>query len=847
MVVMSHTGKDKVMVSFLQERTQRNLGPQIPSDSILLRLLGMVILLMEGLLVFVCAVLFIMILKLEKKILQRRVSAVTSCVTQNWVTKFRSQVFDQGMDPFLARLTIPAANTSQSRCTPHNGLSLLNRPSLDTPSSLQGSPVPPPPSLFSCNCSCDIGSNFEAFATVMSRLHQHLLDADVEINYTEYLDLMKLEVDQQLNRLKEDMMLLKSHNFVHDSDADVSCPAICRHGKPIVEIDEGFNDLKLLLIVVFRQIKDMLSLFNASIHDLQWEHDLQLEVTGIMIGDCIRTLEDELERRFFEQSSIVNNLRENRKETVVQCGAIRQELMSISDMLLPSEDESHSPHSKHENLGNRSNRWKYNLLRKKTGEEHSASSSVETKKSATQRSVSPREVISEKSDFRHLRGSTGEEIINYFRSEISKLKRLHELYLQDKTEELFKFKREKASLDLKHDLEFEHLRKKVPDIISRVDTIISSTIKAPTVCSTSEALEENCRLNNKIDSLYLENQHLSGLLAEKMNDIKGLSCQISDARREISLRLSLEEQIMRQVDTIKGDYDDLYVESTIRDEVYRTVTRNFVDDCRTSMEDASRNSQAEVSSLEAKLSEREKALCLANEENQKLTEKLLLLEKEHFIENDHENPELTKQESDEMTLRDIEMEPHVSARSYESCEQSMEDKELVKPSPTIEIASTTLQEVETKKLEYNGFLGKNEHIIQLDFIMVSIMDLSKEFVEIEHKISGDIEGNERRSDDLRDQCNHVVQQAIVLTKKGLSYKQMLDRTRSELRKAEAEVDILENKVTALLSIAQKIYATLEHYSPVFQQYPGLLGAFLKTCKLVAGLRNKQRDDLQDTT
>ncbi|EMS48419.1 hypothetical protein TRIUR3_34850 [Triticum urartu] len=756
-------------------------------------------------------------------------------------------VFDQGMDPFLARLTIPAANTSQSRCTPHNGLSLLNRPSLDTPSSLEGSPVPPPPSLFSCNCSCDIGSNFEAFATVMSRLHQHLLDADVEINYTDYLDLMKLEVDQQLNRLKEDMMLLRSQNFVHDSDADVSCPVICHHGKPIVEIDEVFNDLKLLLILVFRQIKDMLSLFNASIHDLQWEHDLQLEVTGIMIGDCIRTLEDELERRFFEQSSIVNNLRENRKETVVQCGAIRQELMSISDMLLPSEDESHSPRSKHENLGNRSNRWKYNLLRKKTGEEHSASSSVETKKSATQRSVSPREVISEKSDFRHLKGSTGEEIINYFRSEISKLKRLHELYLQDKTEELFKFKREKASLDLKHDLEFEHLRKKVPDIISRVDTIIASTIKAPTVCSTSEALEENCRLDNKIDSLYLENQHLRGLLAEKMNDIKELSCQISDARREISLRLSLEEQIMRQVGIIKGDYEDLYVESTIRDEVYRTVTRNFVDDCRTSMEDASRNSQAEVSSLEAKLSEREKALRLANEENQKLTEKLLLLEKEHFIENNHENPELTKQESDEMILRDIEMEPHVSARSYESCEQSMEDKELVKLSQTTEIASTTLHEVETKKLEYNGFLGKNEHIIQLDFIMVSIMDLSKEFVEIEHKISGDIKGNEKRSDDLRDQCNHVVQQAIVLTKKGLSYKQMLDRRRSELRKAEAEVDILENKVTALLSIAQKIYVTLEHYSPVFQQYPGLLGAFLKTCKLVAGLRNKQKDDLQDTT
>uniref|UniRef100_A0ACD5UNV1 Uncharacterized protein n=2 Tax=Avena sativa TaxID=4498 RepID=A0ACD5UNV1_AVESA len=767
-------------------------------------------------------------------------------------------VFDEGMDPFLCRLTIPDT-TSQSRCTAQNGLSLLSWPSLDTqlssgelnkgPNKFEDSTVPLPSLLLSCNCSCDIGSNFEVFATVMSRLHQHLLDANVEINYTEYLDLMKLEVDQQLNKLKEDTMLLKSYNLVHGSDAHVSCPMVCRHGK-VIQIDEGFSDLKLLLIVVFRQIKEILSMFDASIHDLRWEHELQLEVTGILIGDCIRDLEDELERKFYEQSSIVNNLRRNWNETVLQCGAIREELISISDMLLPSEDESHYSHREHEHkhVDNRSNRCKYNLSRKKTGEEHSTSSSLERKNSATQRSISPREIISEKSDFRHLKGMAREEIINYFRYEISKLKRLHELYLQDKTEELFKFKREKASLDLKHDVEFEPLRKKVPDIISKVDQIILNTIKVPTVYSTSGALEENSRLNNKVDSLYQENQHLSGLLAEKMKDIKELSCQISDASRKISLQLSLEEQLMRQVGSFKEDYEDLYIESTIRDEVYQTVTRNFVEDCRTRMENASRNSQAEVSSLEAKLSEKEEALCLANEENQKLREKLLLLEKEHFIQNNQELPELTKEESEEMVLRDIEMEPHVSPRrSYEGSEQNMEDKELIKLSQTLEIASTALQEVETKKLDYSGFLGKNEHIMQLDFIMISIMDLSKEFVEIEHKMSGDTKGNQKRPDNLSDQCNHVVQRAIVLTKKGLSYKQMLNTRRSELRKAEAEVDILENKVTALLNLVQKIYVTLEHYSPVFQQYPGLLDAFLKTCKLVADLRSKQKDDLQDTT
>jgi hypothetical protein len=52
----------------------------------------MVILLMERQQAYVFVVLFIMILKLERKTPQREVSAVTSCVAQNQGTKFRSQV-----------------------------------------------------------------------------------------------------------------------------------------------------------------------------------------------------------------------------------------------------------------------------------------------------------------------------------------------------------------------------------------------------------------------------------------------------------------------------------------------------------------------------------------------------------------------------------------------------------------------------------------------------------------------------------------------------------------------------------------------------------------------------------
>jgi len=76
---------------------------------------------------------------------------------------------------------------------------------------------------------------------------------------------------------------------------------------------------------------------------------------------------------------------------------------------------------------------------------------------------------------------------------------------------------------------------------------------------------------------------------------------------------------------------------------------------------------------------------------------------------------------------------------------------------------------------------------------------------------------------------------------------MLEIRRSELQKAESEVDVLGGKVNALLSLVQKIYVTLEHYSPVFQHHPVLLDAFLKTCKLVAGIRSRQKENLQDTT
>ncbi|TVU41172.1 hypothetical protein EJB05_14671 [Eragrostis curvula] len=759
-------------------------------------------------------------------------------------------VLDERMDPF-GRLTTPATS-GQSRC--QSGLPLFNGPFCNTMTS-PGKPnnglmkfmdeTVPPPRLLSCSSSCDIDNNFETFTTVLSRLHQHLIDENVEISYTEYLDLMKAEVDQRLSKLNEDIRAFKSYNMARDVHVDASFSKACHCGK-LIEIGEGFNSLKLLLTVVFQDIREMLRLINTSIHDLRWEHELQLEVTGTIIGDCIRRLQDELERKLYEQTSIISSLRKNWRETVSQCAPIREDLIAISNMLLPPEDEPHISHGTHESIGNRSDRWKFSFFGKKTCDDHSPSSGEVNMNSATQKSISPSEVISEKSDFRHLKGMARQEMLNYFRSEISKLKRLHELDLQERTEELFKFKREKWSLALKYDVEFEPLRKKFPEVISRFDQIMSNVTAAPTKCSSNDAIDESSLLKCRIDSLYSENQHLRGLLAKKTREVQELSCQISDANRKISLQYSLEKQLLRQVTNNEGEYEDFYVENTIRDEIYQTVTSQLLDNHRNILEDIMQNFHAKVTSFEATLLEKDKALCLANDENQKLKEKLSILEKEYFIRNNQQDPELLKQDSEEMILRDIEMEPNVAPqRSWDISDQDMHYEELIKLNQTLEIASATLKEVEAKKIDYSNILGKREQESQLDCILASIMDLSKEFVQIEHKMSE--EGNMKRTENLNNRCNHMVQQAIALTKKGLWYKQMLDTRRSELREAESEVDILGNKVNALLSLVQKIYVTLEHYSPVFQQHPVLLDTFLKTCKLVAGIRSRQKEGSKDKT
>lgn len=156
-----------------------------------------------------------------------------------------------------------------------------------------------------------------------SRSNQYLFDANAQAQCAGYLDLMRLEVDAHLGRLRGGVIGLESYALPGNGRAIGGAHLGMSLDVMLIEIDERFNALKLLMGSVFRQAKEMLGSVNSSVSDLQSENELQLEVFGAIIGECVNGLQEELERKLYAQMSITNTMSRNWKEAITQFAAVR--------------------------------------------------------------------------------------------------------------------------------------------------------------------------------------------------------------------------------------------------------------------------------------------------------------------------------------------------------------------------------------------------------------------------------------------------------------------------------------------------------------------------------------------
>ncbi|XP_058071607.1 WPP domain-associated protein-like [Magnolia sinica] len=721
----------------------------------------------------------------------------------------------------------------------------------------------------------------------------------------EHLGYLKKESEEQFHRLAKEIGEMKGCSSISRMNSGG------KHEGNIsdkwVEIDRSLSTLKNILRSVYEQIDNVVFFPKASLDERQWELDFQEEIEGIVFQSYIRSLLEDFKEKPCEQRNHLPGS-QNKKwmMKVDELTSLREELDIISRSLSVPESGKLLSHGSHEIIDEwTSNERKDRIHRKVLGAHISPSISVReengsavSKKSKEFNNAAPE--IAESAQLKHM---SKEELISYFNTEITKMKRNHETAVQEITEEYFSFRREflkeKGSSHPRKDKEFDALRKKIPEVILKLDSILVENEKFPAVCDDHQSI---CSLN---DSLVRENQRLRDMLMDKKKEIKCLHLQVSDAADKMSNHSLAETNFLKRIKKLKCDMEDLKIDAFIQQEIYKTVLRELTKKTKREMDDADieaifmheisaiifqeafkdadaafnltmmqyNEEKQRVVHLEAILFEKVKTLDSETEEKEKLKQEIVSLmalmeEKEKLssevgtaLMKQKENFELVCQELSTLRDRASRQEILISENNKELdsikgiLKEALERNQLYEVqvgelNQKLKVAVDKWRESERQKSILNAVIQEKQSTVlsaieneqaqrkQMESVVVSVQELSKFMFNFECRVAENVVRNSARLEMLNNQCSPLVQLANLLKRKELVYKLALERRCSDLQKAEAEVDLLGDEVDALLSLLEKIYIALDHYSPIFQNYTGVMEIMELVRRELKGERHK---------
>ncbi|KAK1626623.1 hypothetical protein QYE76_000938 [Lolium multiflorum] len=532
------------------------------------------------------------------------------------------------------------------------------------------------------------------------------------------------------------------------------------------------------------------------------EYELQQELSDIMIHGCISNLHRQFETKLLENHNIISTLSKSFKENVSEITTLRDDLASIVAAASgPSVKDSGEPPV--------------------VAQANEAAHYIP--------------------DFSLLKHLSADEFMAFLKSEWMKLQREHEYEMHLKTEELFRLKRDFAKdgavLHFRKERELEFIKSKLLQTISKMDDIIAG--KEGSDCFDYDQDAELGRLKDRIGSLLDENERLRGLLVDKRKEAKQLSSQVVDAQNSIARHSLSESKLSTQIQKLSGELDDLKIESHLKDLLEQSLLKEVFGNYENQIDDGNQ----EECLLQELIMEKEEQLRAMSRDRQKLkyeNDQLVSIVGstlvQHHEEFDLVNDELTmfREKVCEQELLILEFRSESSSMKsclYEALQQiNICKQEICGLTESLTSMSVALEEAKEQNASLDATIRKMKitsasfvdgHEGHLEFDLVSMEKLSKAYSDFESRIAQSMKQSEIRLTSIICQFNPLVQQVSVLKKKEFWYKQILEIKCSNLRKAEAEVDILGDEVDTLLSVLGKIYIALDHYSPVLKHYPGV--------------------------
>ncbi|KAJ4781038.1 WPP domain-associated protein [Rhynchospora pubera] len=635
------------------------------------------------------------------------------------------------------------------------------------------------------------------------RLRQGLMEAGMDLCYQAQFERFRVSMEEQIQALKGEVQ------------------------------DRKIDDLFSVWNFGFEQINHIFWVLKATIVENHWEHELQKEVSGIVFRTYFEGFYEEFETKLQEKLGAW-------KSVLQEFNSLREELNLISKSLLESDMISSAVKVK----------------------DHDSATVSGTEKTSIEKEMATLEV--------YLKHMSKEDTIDYFKGEITKMRRQHETAMDQKIEELFKLKREllkvKNLSPLRKDKDFEYVKQRLPEVIEKLDEVMLKEVQLRVSCA--DKVEEIRRLECRINHLVSENRNLKDLLQDSrkakflsdegflgnvlkhstetevlkggidrlLGENKNLRDLLEKTRKEQSLS---EDELLGRIDELSAEVEDFRILSEVGTMVNQTLLAEIFYESSSKFEDL--KTQMDIVQKRSCISEqkqrKEKPSVRIDRDIQKLNEiiSVYLDENEKFtIETDSK---LTKQNRKiELITGDIETLREKFKTQFGPTSDSKREIELTKSKLHEALVQATQYEMELEKQRdlFDRNRKENQKMSSLfqrkekegklvvDFVSDFMEKFLAKLTEFENRLQHSIGNSENRLRSLATQIGTLAQQSCQSRRNGLLYKQMLEIRTSNLAKAEAEVDLLGDEVDALMSLLGKIYIALDHYSPVFVHYPGVM-------------------------
>ncbi|KAI4312449.1 hypothetical protein MLD38_037258 [Melastoma candidum] len=594
-------------------------------------------------------------------------------------------------------------------------------------------------------------------------------------------------------------------------------------------VDNVINTLQSKVETVYHNLMNLDFYSKGSIKELQQERQFRGQVEASVMANCIRGYRYEFERNFWDRGSRHSgNVSTSKK--IEEFRALQEELDALSKILSMNDAGKLISHGSQD-----------------VGEAFVVSD---------QNGKHDELVITmpENWDPAQVKHLTKDELINYFKDEMIKMKRNHETKVQQMTEEVFSLKREYYKekgipLTLKKEKELDALRRKIPEVMLTLKGMLTAEKCIIDSNGSSELLG---LFKERLEALQSENESLRNMVSLKKEEVKYLKSQVADAAKQISFLSCAETNLLHTNRGLKSDIEETQIEASICGDVYLS----FLGDLSLTLTELiSGNSNRQKNDLEQSscFGECEEVLRLAEsarhwEIDHSEIESLVLhgvhevvfmgclKDAEEYM--NYLNNELAKEVIERINLQSEGMEKEKLVR------KGILENENLREDKT-KLATLLVQKERLAEEAINALSSWKD---QLQNAVLNINNqMSDMMSQFDQKVTSEIGTNRSRLVSLISEVGPLSQKFNMLRRVLSSYKHKLKARSSNLEKAEAEVDLLGDQVDSLLSLLEKVYIALDHYSPILKHYPGIMEILKLVRKELCGESLKSVDeDLDDT-